>query len=305
MFLYKYLAADRSDVLRSGSLRFTQADDFNDPFELVPNVDALLPPEQVREWLREHEDSAKQQLKDTLREKLVETGLPGELAETLPYELLQAFGADFVSFTEKLLPVVLEKMRSTFGRDQQRRFGKRIGILSLAEEGTNLLMWAHYADCHRGFALEFDATHPFFDQRRNPNEAYRHVMKVVYARERPAITMFDRRADPEQWADKIIEQVLLTKSVDWSYEREWRMLLPLDEPEFHPHEVVAGRYHLFPFPPKMLRRVIIGCRCTEATRAEIFSAVLDNGALGHVGVYEAVTSDRRYEVVIRGPLVSR
>lgn len=39
-----------------------------------------------------------------------------------------------------------------------------IGILCLTDNPLNQLMWAHYANEHKGLVLEFDVTHKFFDQ---------------------------------------------------------------------------------------------------------------------------------------------
>lgn len=53
MRLYKYVSADRIDVLLNGVIRFTQAADFNDPFEIGPYVAAVFPPGHEDEYLRE------------------------------------------------------------------------------------------------------------------------------------------------------------------------------------------------------------------------------------------------------------
>ncbi len=50
MRLYKYLPPARLDVLTC-RLRFTQAEEFNDPFEMLPNIEAMLPPEKLQDYL--------------------------------------------------------------------------------------------------------------------------------------------------------------------------------------------------------------------------------------------------------------
>jgi len=40
--LYKYVVPDRVDVLQNGSIRFTQSEYLNDPFELRPQIEQLL-----------------------------------------------------------------------------------------------------------------------------------------------------------------------------------------------------------------------------------------------------------------------
>ena len=58
------------------------------------------------------------------------------------------------------------------------------GILSLTRSATNALMWAHYADGHRGAVLEINAdTAGFMDEKRNMIPA--QFGSVIYSRGRP------------------------------------------------------------------------------------------------------------------------
>ena len=42
MTLFKYVTAERLDVISSLEIRFTQPNALNDPFELQPNIDSLV-----------------------------------------------------------------------------------------------------------------------------------------------------------------------------------------------------------------------------------------------------------------------
>lgn len=48
MILYKYIPPARIDVLQNHFIRFTQYGDFNDPFELNPNIDKLATETEIR-----------------------------------------------------------------------------------------------------------------------------------------------------------------------------------------------------------------------------------------------------------------
>lgn len=61
----------------------------------------------------------------------------------------------------------------------QSTLGSKYGILCLAEAPDNLLMWAHYADCHRGFVVQFDDTHPFFQS--NPDVPFSALARIEAA----------------------------------------------------------------------------------------------------------------------------
>src|SRR5262245_42021305 len=96
---------------------------------------------------------------------------------------------------------------------------EKLGILCLTEKSDNLLMWAHYADHHRGFVLEFDPHHEFFNRKKGGDDLYHHPAKVGYSDTRPSVS----------FKDYLGVVTLLTKSVEWEYEQEWRMILHFDE----------------------------------------------------------------------------
>lgn len=111
---------------------------------------------------------------------------------------------------------MLEKaLGDPVSRDQMldwRKNVEAVGVLSLTERPDDMLMWAHYANSHRGYCLELDATiQPL-------SLAYR----VQYAEERPVFRLFDpNRLD-------IIPRTLLHKADFWKHEREWRMVRSTD-----------------------------------------------------------------------------
>src|SRR5262249_17850696 len=78
----------------------------------------------------------------------------------------------------------------------------------LTPHPDSLLMWAHYGEKHEGICLEFDATREF-------GLAYR----VAYSDNLIAIT-------PDLLRENVAlaEAMVLTKSSEWKYEDEYRML---------------------------------------------------------------------------------
>lgn len=76
-----------------------------------------------------------------------------------------------------------------------------------AENKKNLLLWSHYADSHKGFCVEFDAT------KMPMKLAY----KVDYSPKYPEITY------PIPYDDTAFRPALV-KSKDWKYENEFRII---------------------------------------------------------------------------------
>jgi Protein of unknown function (DUF2971) len=84
----------------------------------------------------------------------------------------------------------------------------KVGIFSLTETSIEPLLWAHYADGYRGVAIEFDANSGLFLV----------AQKVIYTNDAPVI---NRLSDT---TDELLTKSMFTKSSNWSYEQEWRLM---------------------------------------------------------------------------------
>ncbi|EKO3466506.1 DUF2971 domain-containing protein [Vibrio fluvialis] len=88
-----------------------------------------------------------------------------------------------------------------------------VGVISFTENYNNLLMWSHYAHEHKGIVVEFDyeKLDYFFNYRLSTRDT---IERVLYNRE---------RFSPLQ-TEVCVKDLLLTKSDDWIYEKEHRIL---------------------------------------------------------------------------------
>ena len=104
-------------------------------------------------------------------------------------------------------------------------------VLSLTRSPKNALMWAHYADHHRGAVLEIDASAAGFTNEKT-NMIPAQFGSVVYSRSRqngPYSSTFQEPVNVggthcfvlshyEKW-----QRLFLTKPLDWAYEEEVRV----------------------------------------------------------------------------------
>lgn len=90
----------------------------------------------------------------------------------------------------------------------------KMGIACLSEADNSLLMWAHYANNHRGMCVEYELLE--FNSRLGFSP-----VPIIYSDERVSIHTFETLEQDIQ--GKFIES-LTSKSADWSYEREWRII---------------------------------------------------------------------------------
>ena len=83
---------------------------------------------------------------------------------------------------------------------------RKLRICCFTKEINNLLFWAHYADKHKGFCLEYAAT----------SFPINIAKKVKYSDSRPEVSFPSPR-------DERAFQPALIKSSDWDYEDEYRL----------------------------------------------------------------------------------
>jgi hypothetical protein len=136
-------------------------------------------------------------------------------------------------------------------------------------------MWAHYADRHTGLVLCFDEQHTFFNRRRTENDEFYFVRKVRYS-DGPPVSLATIDGDA----------LLITKGTKWSYEKEWRMLVPLKDAT-RSITIAGDIVHLFAFPPDVLRAVILGANATLDTETTVRDVLNDLPELRHVRLTRA------------------
>ncbi len=256
--LFKYLAPERLDAL-DGWLRCSPAIVLNDVFEMTTNFTAWSTPQELKDLVLEKWpatlDAA---VADAFLKVEQHKGLSREQVLSLPgaRERLDAFLRQWSDVTP-LVRTALDSVLPRFNEMATDKLSSALGVVSFTEQPASLLMWAHYADRHMGFVVEYDPGHSWFDRRRGPDDEYFRLRPVRYQQERAALVATNTSG----------EQVFLTKSVDWEYEREWRVLLPIEGCEVRaPDERNGMSVHAVQVPREAIKCVIVGARMTPATR---------------------------------------
>lgn len=156
------------------------------------------------------------------------------------------------------------------------------GILSLTRVPTNSLMWAHYADSHKGVVLGFDVEEAGF-LKTETNLIPAHFGSVVYSRRRVLDDYTTKEANPLVVGGTFkfdisnyekFQRLFLTKPLDWAYEEEVRVVkcvsgMTLGHSEtssglFDVIDTADGLRHLYNLPIKAIRELHYGVRCDPA-----------------------------------------
>ncbi|WP_317322320.1 DUF2971 domain-containing protein [Subdoligranulum variabile] len=93
-----------------------------------------------------------------------------------------------------------------------------MGIACLSEVPDSILMWSHYANNHRGFCVAYN----LLDLNHKLQFS---AVPVLYTQERvclQSISLDQSKLNKETMS--LFIQSLTSKSMDWSYEKEWRII---------------------------------------------------------------------------------
>lgn len=117
---------------------------------------------------------------------------------------------EFVEKPVAELREILSNIAKTTLQENIKTFSER-GVCCFSEKNDNLLMWSHYGGKYKGFCLEFDTS------KAKPLR----WRKVDYSAHMPLIRLKELLLEQNEEA---VLALMSTKSDDWRYEQEWRLL---------------------------------------------------------------------------------
>lgn len=250
MILYKYFSSERVSFFKDQYVRFTQPSMFNDPFEFLPYEDFLDP--------------------DISPETNAQFLLPKEIYKTLQREGINIDDKKHMEyFNEQTLLFTSIWQRDLFGMYDKE------GVFCLSEDWDNIVMWAHYASDHAGCCVGFDTSHSFFREAE-----ILPLSQVRYTNMRPKFEV----SDPD-----FLRSLILTKSEDWKYEKEWRMCR-----EGEKSHQVNGVY-LFRVPTEAIHSVILGVKATEEYKNTLLSLMRE--WTNQPQIYQAYIHPKEYRII--------
>jgi len=266
--LYKYLNQKRLDVIENLKIRFTQPKALNDPFEAMPLVD-------ISNEMSPLINTIKQEA-----EQLWNQTDPTEQTSD-NYQLLQKSVDNLVANANRMA----SGENSRIGSAVMEGLNQKIGILSLSKTIHNLLLWSHYADSHRGYAIGFDPDHPYFHALSELG-TITHPNPVTYTTQRS----FIRKNDHDLYTKMFCE-----KPIDWAYEEEFRIFR-----QFSDLTTNAGLdkadylIYLADIPPDVIRSIYIGAQAGQPFKDRLVNTV--SGHKIKASIFEMKFSGSEYRV---------
>lgn len=190
IYLYKHqpITESRLKLLTEGTISFTKPDKFNDPFDSVGNIH------------KSHHFSGKE-LKAILKRQGMKMSLKKAEKKAKKYKENELKKINDLSFFTEM--------------------NSNIGICCLNHNPLNILMWSHYADSHKGFLTEFRFKKQDLIKTTNQYRYFQPIA-VTYSDEISVISIDDRMNN----GGTAVLKVYTTKSFEWSYEKEFRVIRP-------------------------------------------------------------------------------
>ena len=105
----------------------------------------------------------------------------------------------------------IDYLQGTFEETKQTT-----GISCLSESDSSLLMWAHYANNYKGMCVEYELLQISEQLKFSP-------IPVIYANEKISLNSLISENLGRDTMRLFVESIT-TKSPEWSYEKEWRII---------------------------------------------------------------------------------
>ncbi|WP_429161504.1 DUF2971 domain-containing protein [Aeromonas media] len=211
---------------------------------------------------------------------------------------------------------------------------KMCGIISLSETQHNLLMWAHYANQHKGLCVGYSSD--VLDNVKFPRFVKIPVNKKPVKINYDSKKIFDFEYDLDYSTDNdlfktALYKVLTTKGDDWIYEKEHRIILPMNvadrllvlkggrvETEHEYYKDFDRRYieknkiegfkisdatkpnhlYLLDIDPIHITDVYIGCKMSKVKATKLKESISSNPKTKHIKVFRFKESQERFELEI-------
>lgn len=159
------------------------------------------------------------------------------------------------------------EMVAGFKQDMERG----AGVFCASTDPRSQLLWTHYAAEHKGICIQVA---PYED------ELFLVAKKVIYSNQFPTIIV---PTPPNS-----LQEYYLHKSPDWAYEKEWRVVLPLNSCS------IALR-------PLAISAVILGARAELDTVNTVLTLLRERERAGKppLKIYQAKLGDESFDISIR------
>ena len=280
MELFKYVTAERIDILQNGLIRFTQPKALNDPFDTQPSIDEIFSSTYLNKIFG----------KQIFPEELLK--FFNVSAKTLPLQFFEE-NIGILSLAEKYNHMLMWSHYAEhhkgfiihFNTDHEffRKF------LNPENNGNILKKVTYSKDRPKVVLDEID----FNDFLVRPEQ----LLSTDSLQDIPDLFS---RSGGERFEKfiRMIDKIFYTKDEIWNYEQEWRLVRPLinyNQKIGNPN----GDIYLYAVPLLCITGITLGCRMPIDRKREIYQLIKDNQTLSHIHLFEAYSDEKEFKLNTR------
>ena len=264
--VYKYFPPDRKSFLEDFLIRFSPRVELNDTFECLPAF-TLADLEKIAAHVRESIE--RRHNADDAPEDIRE--IANEIMEIKKKKALERYDS-------------LDKVRSACYDIAGSNINSGLGILSLSRRWNSSLMWSHYTSSYSGFCVGFNSLHDYFKGDGSSLGNRSKLLSVRYSEKRVVVP-------PGDFTEEDIRDILLTKSKDWEYEQEERLISSLFLATQRKHKEPYP-IDLFKLPSDAVTEIIVGSRMDS----KILEFVKTASSALNVKLYQTKASEMTFDI---------
>lgn len=291
--IYKYTPlSGLKATLAHQAFKLSRPSDFNDPIDMYLQ-------ETIGQNLEEFLEALKGEFHDYLvngiKEKPSNNSRYKDILQFMHRAIMSASDDNKEKFRKEILKTPIEDM---YDLDRLRRTNDEVvgfintafsydGVFCSTTDNNNLLMWAHYADHHRGAVIEYS---PNVEK----DSAFLASRPVHYSQERPlpykdaSAMVAGLQRNLDETIRDIVDRLVFTKSSHWSYEQEYRLFVPF---MIRPDQ----EFSTLKFHAEELTAIYFGCRMHESDIVDIKKTASQINP--DIKLYKATIAPKNYDVL--------
>lgn len=238
--------------LLNSQLYFSSVTAFNDPFDLNPYLEVNYSYDEL--------------LIKAIPIVMNKDHIPFDQALTRAKYLIDSQGLD----TKEGLQIAKNNILKLF---------TKVGVCCFTfNDPEKVLMWSHYGDQHYGICLCFEFHDDFSDHPPCFDTSYKisTPLKVTYSKKRHIY-------DPIGSSTEELETILKTKSDDWNYEEEYRI-------------ICFDHCGPIKYNPLFLTGIVAGCRMKDREKNVLIRLIENSNFLSQLTVAQMNPQEFRLEI---------
>ena len=279
---YKYLSPTAAQgVLETNSFRWSSPIEFNDPFDIGFDLHVDYDPSTIVQEIVDAQWAVYQGIEPTSSATPLGWIL-NELRTKKPSITRPQFDQRLLPRAQETISKLGDKLPEL--HSQIKHLLQSLKVFCLAERPDNILMWSHYCLNHSGLVLEVRCLATL-------DSMWGGAMPINYSDCMPRllnrVELVEYLAGKFPLEDKLhLDKIVMCKALDWSYEKEWRIL----HFGMSPHQSFTE----LPFAVYEISGIYFGCRSSAEFRGRI--SELRTQKYSHANLFQAKKAEREFRI---------